>query len=265
MSQSKPAAATSKSGYSAVNGIKMYYEIHGEGKPIVLIHGGGSTIQSSFGKLIPELSKHRQVIAMELQAHGRTSDRDAPESFEQDADDVAALIKNLGLGKADILGFSNGGNTGMQVAIRHPELVNKLVVASSFYKREALPAGFFEMMEKATLKDMPEPLKAAFLAVNKDSSQLEVMFNKDRQRMLNFKDWDEKMISSIKAPALFISGDRDVASPSHVADMAALVKDSRLMILPCDHGAYIGVAESADPGKQIFRMTIGAIEDFLDK
>ena len=82
-------------GYSEVNGIKMYYEIYGKGKPLVLIHGGGSTIQTTFGRVIPMLAKKYQVIAMDLQAHGRTSDRDAPESFEQDADDVAALLKNL--------------------------------------------------------------------------------------------------------------------------------------------------------------------------
>src|SRR5437870_1171587 len=87
-------------GYSVVNGIKMYYEIYGTGRPLVLIHGGGSTIHSTFHKIIPGLSQHRQVIAVELQAHGRTSDRDAPESFEQDADDVAALLNNLGIQKA---------------------------------------------------------------------------------------------------------------------------------------------------------------------
>lgn len=265
MTQPQQTTVTSKTGYSDVNGIKMYYEIHGEGKPLILVHGGGSTIGSSFGKLIPELSKHRQVIAMELQAHGRTSDRDTPESFEQDAEDVTTLIKNLGLVKADILGFSNGGNTAMQVAIRHPEVVNKLMIASSFYKRDGLPPGFFDMMEKATLKDMPEPLKAAFLAVNPDSSKLQNMFNKDRERMLHFKDWPDDLLRSIKAPALIISGDRDVAPIAHTAAMSVLIAGSRVMILPCEHGSYIGVAESPAPGKNIFEMTVGTIEDFLDK
>src|SRR5215212_8429181 len=88
-------AMKAQSGYAPVNGIKMYYELHGSGKPLVLIHGGGSTIQTTFSKVLPLFAKHHQVIAVELQAHGHTSDRDAPESFDQDADDVAALLKYL--------------------------------------------------------------------------------------------------------------------------------------------------------------------------
>src|SRR5262249_15534415 len=122
--------------YANVNGIKMYYEIHGEGKPLVLIHGGGSTIESNYGYILPLFAQHYKVIAVELQAHGHTSDRDAPETFEQDADDVAALLKQLDISKANILGFSNGGSTTMQIAIRHPGLVNKIVIASGAYKRE---------------------------------------------------------------------------------------------------------------------------------
>ena len=91
-----------ESGYSGVNGLKMYYEIYGQGKPLVLIHGGGSTIQTSFGRIILDLAKNRQIIAIELQAHGRTNDRDTPLTFEQDADDVAKLLQNLGISKADL-------------------------------------------------------------------------------------------------------------------------------------------------------------------
>src|ERR1700741_1537175 len=97
-------------GYAPINGISMYYEIHGEGAiPLVLIHGGGSTLESTFGNILPLLSG--RTIAVELQAHGRTTDRDAPESFEQDADDVAALLRYLKMEKANIFGFSNGGTT----------------------------------------------------------------------------------------------------------------------------------------------------------
>src|SRR6187399_1480103 len=143
------------SGYAPVNGLKMYYEIHGEGMPLVLIHGGGSTIQTSFGKILPLLAQQYKVIAVELQAHGHTNDRDSAESFEQDADDVAGLLRYLKISKAHFLGFSNGGNTAMQIAIRHSDLVNKLVIISSFYKREGMMAGFFESMQQATLENMP--------------------------------------------------------------------------------------------------------------
>ena len=125
-----------KSGYSDVNGIKMYYETHGnKGDILVLIHGGGSTIGTTFGKILPLLAGDYHVIAVELQAHGRTSDRNSPESFEQDADDVAGLLHNLQISKASFFGFSNGGNTAMQIAVRHPEIVNKLIIASAL-KRE---------------------------------------------------------------------------------------------------------------------------------
>src|SRR5690242_20456530 len=110
-----------KSGYAPTGSLQLYYEIHGEGKtPLLLIHGGGSTIGTSFSKLLPLLKKNRQVIAVEMQAHGHTEDIDRDLTFEQDADDIAALLQHLQIQKADILGFSNGGSTTLQVAVRHP-------------------------------------------------------------------------------------------------------------------------------------------------
>src|SRR4029079_12172926 len=102
----------------------MYYEVHGEGgHPVILIHGGGSTIDSNWSMVLPLLAAHRKVIAVELQAHGRTAAVDRPETFEQYADDVAALVRQLNLSSVDLFGFSNGGHTSMQIAIRHPEIV----------------------------------------------------------------------------------------------------------------------------------------------
>lgn len=265
MSQNKEMQRTDTSGYAPVNGIRMYYEIHGIGKPLVLIHGGGSTIQTSFGKIIPELSGTFQVIAVELQAHGHTSDRKAPESFEQDADDVATLLKHLDIPKASILGFSNGGTTAMQIALRHPEMVEKLILASAVYKREGMVPGFFEMMKMATLKDMPEVLKEAFLKINPDSSKLLTMFTKDRDRMIQFKDWSDETLRSIKAPALIINGDRDVVLPDHAVAMSKLIEGSRLVILPSGHGAYLGTLEAPDPGGDLVEMTLHLIKNFLDK
>jgi pimeloyl-ACP methyl ester carboxylesterase len=255
-----------KSGYSDVNGIKMYYEMHGDkGEYLVLIHGGGSTIGTTFGRILPLLTKNNKVIAVELQAHGHTDDRHSPESFEQDADDVAVLLNNLHIAKASFFGFSNGGNTAMQIAMRHPDIVNKLILASTFYKREAFPNRFFEGMKLATLKDMPEPLRNAFLKINPDSNALLTMFNKDRERMIQFKDWKDEDIRSIKVPALIIAGDRDVVSVDHVAAMSGLIANSRLMVLPSMHGSYIGAAEVPDAGSKMIEMTAGVIEDFLNK
>ena len=255
-----------KTGYSDVNGIKMYFELHGnKGDYLVLIHGGGSTLETTFSKLLPFLSKNHQVIAVELQGHGHTNDRNSPESFEQDADDVAALLHNLNISKASFFGFSNGGNTAMQISFRHPELVNKLILASTFYKREGFPQGFFDGMKQATINVMPESLKSAFLKINPDTNLLLNMFNKDRERMINFKDWPDEMLSTIKTPTLIISGDHDVISLEHTVAMTRLIPKSSLMILPGSHGEYMGVAESPDSGTKILETTVGLIDEFLKK
>jgi pimeloyl-ACP methyl ester carboxylesterase len=227
-------------GYAPVNGLELYYEIYGSGEPLVLIHGGGSTIESNFGYFIPLLAGDRQLIAMELQAHGHTKDRGTPTSFEQDADDVAGLLKHLGIPHAEILGFSNGGNTAMQLAARHPELVKKLVIASSFYKREGLFKGFFDFMATASLENMPMGLQEAYLAINNDRAALEVMHNRDRDRMLDFKDWPDDVLRNIKAPTLLIGGDQDVMTPEHFVEMFRLFPNAQLVILPGGHGGYLG-------------------------
>ncbi|MCZ2392155.1 MAG: alpha/beta hydrolase [Acidobacteria bacterium] len=255
---------TTSTGFATVNGIKMYYEMHGTGKPLVLIHGGGSTIETSFARLMPLVSKHFRVIAMELQAHGRTEDRDAPESFEQDADDVAALLRELKIGKASILGFSNGGNTAMQIAYRHPELVDHLIVASAFYKRSGFPAGFLDGMKNAPFEVMPQVFKDAFLKVNPNAEQLRKMFEKDRDRMATFKDWDDEVLRSIKVPTLLLSGDRDAMSVEHTVAMSRLFPNCRLMIFPALHGQYLGVAESPAPENGMLELSVQTIRNFLD-
>ncbi|MEQ8811473.1 MAG: alpha/beta hydrolase [Imperialibacter sp.] len=253
-----------ESGYSDVNGLKMYYEIHGEGVPLVLIHGGGSTIQTTFGNIIPDLAKNNMLIAVELQAHGHTSDRDAPETFEQDADDVATLLQNLGIDKASFFGFSNGGNTTMQIGIRHPEMVNKLIIASAFFKREGMFPGFFDGMEHASLDNMPADLKEAFWAINPDSTKLLAMFNHDKNRMLGFQDWDEALLQSIQAPSLIINGDQDVVQNTHAALMASLIPNARLMILPGNHGSYMGQVEGSYTRSKTTELTLALIDEFLN-
>lgn len=254
------------SGYAPVNGLRMYYEIHGEGIPLVLIHGGGSTIQTSFSKMLPLLAQHYKVIAVELQAHGHTGDRDSAESFEQDADDVAGLLDYLKINKAHFLGFSNGGNTAMQIAIRHSGLVNKLVVISSFYKREGMIPGFFEGMQEATLENMPELLKTYYLQIpNNDKKALQTMFNKDRERMLQFKDWSDEQLHSIQPPTFLIIGDHDVVTPEHAVKMSHIIPNAQLMILPGTHGSFIGEVCAAEEGSKMPEITVSIIEEFLNK
>src|SRR5512138_1850283 len=136
--------ATPQTGYAPVNDLTMYYEIHGAGQPLVLLHGAFSAIGTSFGALLPELAKTRQVIAFELQAHGRTADIDRPLSLEQMADDTAAALQHLGVDQADIFGYSMGAGVALQIAIRHPRVVRKLVLASVTYTMSGIHPGLMD-------------------------------------------------------------------------------------------------------------------------
>lgn len=256
---------TMTSGYSEVNGLRMYYEIYGQGKPIVLIHGGGSTIQTNFEKLIPFLSVNRKVIAVELQAHGRTSDRDADLTFEQDADDVAVLLKNLNIERADFLGFSNGGTTTLQIAIRHPEIADKIILASALAKRDGVPDWFWGFMSQAKPENMPEQLKDGYKKVAADTNGLQVMHDRDAKRMVNFKDIPDEQIKSVKAPVLIIIGDKDIITPEHALELHRKIAHSELAIIPGGHGQYIGEITTIAPDFKDSDLIVPIIEKFLDK
>ena len=253
-----------RSGYSEVNGLSMYYEIYGEGNTLVLIHGGGSTIQTTFGNIIPLLSKKRQIIAMELQAHGRTNDRATGLTFEQDADDVATLLSNLKISKADFLGFSNGAQTTIEIVLRHPAIVNKIILASTFYKRSAVFPGFWEGFDHVSLTDMPLALREGFLKVNNDQNALLNSFNKDVQRMKTFEDWSDAKIRSIKVPTLVMNGNQDVGSVEHAVEMHRMIAGSQLAILPGAHGTYLGAVESIEDGKWKQVYAADLILEFFD-
>lgn len=241
----------------------MYYEIYGNGHPLVLLHGGGSTIYTTFGSILPALAKTHRVIAVELQAHGHTDDRDAPETFKQDADDVVKLLRQLNIAKADFFGFSNGGQTALEIGIRYPQHVRKLVIASAFYKRDSVPAEFWKGFDKVDFSHMLQVYKDEFLKINNDPAALMNMFNKDVQRMRAFVDWKDEDISSIKAPALVVIGDRDLPSPAHAAEMAALLPNGRLAILPGTHGSYMGEIMSAHISSKIPELFVALVDEFL--
>lgn len=254
-----------KSGYSTVNGIKMYYEIYGKGFPLVLIHGGGSTIQTTFGRVIPILAKHRQLICVELQAHGRTEDRNAPLSFDQDADDVASLLSNLSIEKADFFGFSNGANTALKVAVRHSRICNKVIAGSFLLKRSGTFPQFWQSMKSPSFSQMPQPYKDAFLHVTPDSAKLHNLFRKCADRMSNFRDFTDEEIASIKSPVLLVNGDADVGSSQHVIDMARLISSCHIAIIPGGHGAYIGEIVALRSGNSLYRSFVPVVEAFLDE
>lgn len=241
----------------------MYYEMHGTGAPLVLIHGGGSTIDTTFGRIIGKLSENHQVIAVELQAHGHTGDRGTPLSFEQDADDVATLRKNLGIAKAAIFGFSNGGTTALQIVIRHPEMVRKLIVASAIFKKEGAPEGLWAFIRNGTLDTMPQALKDAFKSIDPSDEALRTMFSRDQERMNTFQDIADEAIAGITAKTLIITGDQDVASIAHTVAMHELIAGSQLMVIPGGHGDYIGEITTLKAGDQSYLAALEFIEKFL--
>lgn len=238
MNQSDQAGLPGR--YAPVNGLQLYFEIHGAGFPLVLIHGGGSTIGTSFGRILPELSRHFQVIAVEMQAHGHTADIDRPLSFTQDADDIAALLEYLNISSAHVFGFSNGASTTLQFAIRHGHLTNKIVVASTFSKKSGAPDWFWPMMQTADFNGMPQPYKDAYLAINPNPADLYRMFQRDVERMQHFPDIADHDLKSIKAKTLIIAGDQDVVRPEHCVELMRLIPQSRLAIFPGGHGDYMG-------------------------
>ncbi|MEO8582420.1 MAG: alpha/beta hydrolase [Flavitalea sp.] len=241
----------------------MYYEIHGSGDPLVLIHGGGSTINTSFGKVLPLFAKSFKVIAVELQAHGRTPDRDTPLSFQQDADDVAALMHELKITKASFFGFSNGGSTTLQIGIRHPGIVDKLIVASAIYKRNGMPAWFWDFMKTADISNMPQELKDDYLLLTMDPRGLQIMHDRDVQRMVTFKDWDEEYIKKITAPTLVISSDADVVRVEHAVEIFRLLPNGKLAIFPGVHGEFMGEITTLRTNSRVYELAVIIIEEFL--
>lgn len=255
------------SGYAPVNGISMYYETFGpsEGMPLVLIHGGGSTIESNWGSFIPLLENNIRIIAIEEQAHGRSSDRPQGVSFEQTADDVSALLDFLKVDKANVMGFSNGGTSAMVLAFRHPEKVNKLIAASALTKRSGVPAGFWKFMDTAQLSNMPKPLADAFLKVNPDKKKLQIMHEKDAKRMQTFKDIPDADLARIAVPTLIILGDQDLIQVSHALDHVKTIKGARLAVLPSNHGAYLGEVFATPKPSSTPMVTANIIQKFLSE
>jgi pimeloyl-ACP methyl ester carboxylesterase len=258
-------------GYAPVNGLKLYYEVHGSAHPaappLVLLHGGGDTIQTSFGHLLPELSRHRQVIAFEQQGYGHTADiPDRPFTFEQSADDLIGLLDHLQVEQADLFGFSCGGTIALQAAIRHPPRVRKMVIASAFFRRDGGVPAFWDMIAQAGPKDVPQFLRDAYLAVAPQPENVDLFFRKGTQRMREFPDIPKTSLRRIMSPALILCGDLDIVRPEHAVETFRLIPNSRLAILPdTGHMALMSRTEWLVPMVHAFlfmdpprRATMGA-------
>ena len=214
----------SKRSYAFVNGLNMYYEVHGEGQPLVLLHGALSAIGASFSKVLPQLSSTRQVIAVEQQAHGHTADIDRPLTYEQMADDTAALLQQLRIEKADLFGWSMGAGIALQIAIRHPEVVRKLVLASVTYNRNGFCPELLAGLETSKPEDLAgSPFQEEYERFAPKPQEWPRLFAKVNQLDREVQDWPPEVIQSIKAPTLLIIGDSDLVRPEHTVELFRLL------------------------------------------
>src|SRR6516162_3969758 len=261
------AQQTPTTGYAPVNGLKMYYEIHGSGDPVVLLHGAFLTITNNWPGWIGELSKSRKVIAVELQGHGRTADIDRDMSSANLADDVAALLDHLKVPRADVIGYSMGGGVAMQCAIRHPEKVRKVVIISSFFRRDGVV--------KEALDAIPHLTADAF-----KGSLIETEYKKLSPTPNEFPNFVKRVLATASkghdigadklkattAPMLFIFGDADGVRLEHVAEMFRLKggdihgdmrprSESRLAIVP--NATHVTLMAKMD-------VIVPMVNDFLD-
>jgi pimeloyl-ACP methyl ester carboxylesterase len=257
-----------KGNYVEVNGlINMYYEIHGTGQPLVLLHGAFSAIGTSFGNVLPSLAETRQVIAFEMQAHGRTADIDRPLSIEQMADDTVAALRQLGIEEADFFGYSMGAGVALQVAIRHSDVVRKLVLASVTYNRSGVHPGLMEGLGNMSPEDMAgSPWHEEYTRIAPNPEDFATLFAKKTQMDRETRDLPAGAIEAIKAPVLLIIGDSDIVRPEHAVEMFRLLgggvmgdlaglPNSQLAILPGT--THVTLVDRAD-------WLVSMIDEFLD-
>lgn len=214
-----------RAGYAPVNGLEMHYEIHGQGGvPLVLLHGGFSTIATDFGRVLPALAQTRQVIATELQGHGHTADSDRPLSYALMAGDVAALLEHLGLARADVFGYSVGAAVAIELALQRPNLVRKLVLATPSFNWSGLHPELLAGLEMMTAEMMHgSPFHDAYLAAAPNPEGFESLLAKKQAMDRAWEGWPGSTIQSITAPALLIAGDADIVRPEHVVEMFRLL------------------------------------------
>jgi pimeloyl-ACP methyl ester carboxylesterase len=217
---------------ASVNGLQLYYEEHGSGHPLVLLHGGLHTIDLSFGALIPLLAGSHRVIAVELQGHGHTADIDREPSYPNLADDVAALLDHLGVERADVIGFSLGGLVAIELGLRHPARVGRLVLAAAHYR----PEGYHDLSDPASVR-MPTPeefgeMEQEYRRVAPDPEHWEAFTERLNGVVHGAPGWSADDMRRIAAPVLLLIGDTDFVRVEHAAEMLELIPGAQLAVLP---------------------------------
>ena len=257
--------STPRTGYAPGNGLRMYYEIHGTGEPLVLLHGSFGTIEL-WGPILASLAEHRQVIAVEQQGHGHTADVDRPLRYEHMAGDTVALLGHLGIGQADVVGYSMGGIVALGIALGHPDLVRKLAVVGTIYNND----GYYPESRAALETLTPElfagsPIETAYRQSAPDPEAFPTLVAKIKELDATFAGWPPAALRAITAPALIVNGDADIR-PEHAVELFRLLgggvsgdisglPPARLAILPATTHVAL-VAERAD-------WLVAMIEEFL--
>jgi len=240
--------------YASVNGLQLYYEIHGSGKPLVLLHGGLMTIDLNFGPLLKQLAATRQVIAVELQGHGHTADTGRPMTIEALAGDVVALLDELGIDQADVFGFSLGGLAAFGMAVAAPGRVRRLIAASAdpFRPpgRESKPLDDDRMPTQADFQAMRD----AYDAVAPDPAHFEEFAARTSAMVHEFPGWTDEL-RSLRPPTMLIFGDRDFSPLPDVVELFEMLPDAQLAVLPGT--THMGVPQR--PG-----AVLALITPFLD-
>jgi pimeloyl-ACP methyl ester carboxylesterase len=217
--------------YAPVNGLQLYYETHGSGRPLVLLHGGLMTIGLNYGPLLAPLAASRQVIAVELQGHGHTADTERPMTIEALAGDILALLDHLGIDRADLFGFSLGGLVACAIALGTPARVGKLIVASADAHRppgrQSAPLGEDRLPTPADF----QAWRAAYDAVAPDPAHFEEFAAKNSAMVHEFPGWTDEL-RSLQVPTLLIFGDRDFTPLPDVVEMFELLPNAQLAVLP---------------------------------
>jgi pimeloyl-ACP methyl ester carboxylesterase len=265
------STTAAQTGYAPVNDLDIYYELHGQGPPLILLPGAYMTIEA-WGPFLPGLAETHQVIAIEPHGHGRTGLADRPITYEGMADDTAGVMRHLGIDNADVVGFSMGSGISLQLAIRHPALVRKLVLASGSFRYDAMPPELIEMFPTMTVDAFAgSPIEQAYKAVAPNPDDFPRLFEKLKELDSTPFAWPEDDVRGFPAPTLIIVGDSDVVRLEHVVEMFRLrgggvmgdlagLPESQLAVLP-------GTSHYMPPGSGVMDRSdwmLAMIRPFLD-
>lgn len=219
--------------YASIDGLKMYYEVHGAGPPLLLLHGGTTTIAYSFGKQMARWAKTHRVIAVEQMGHGHTADLPTRAfSYEQMAEETAALLARLKITSVDVVGWSDGGNIGLTLAMKHPQLVRKLVVSGP-NARGGRDAEFEQWLESGKADEWPSDIREAYVAVSPDgAAHWPIVLERVKKMWLAFDGWNEQELATIRAPVMIMVGDEDWVRTEYAVELHRAIDGSRLYVVP---------------------------------